>query len=247
MWRLICLLPCLLLACAAKEPIGATHHEVSITSYPTTAGIYLNGNYIGNTPLTVDIWYDRHRVFTELIARNLYPNQFPQVARIEAPDVPDKIRFFMNHPSLIELDLTQLSGGPSPQPPAPAQPPEPAPMPRPPVPFVFFDFDSDLLSVQAQQAIEMNIAWLKAHADLALRLEGYGDERGSEVYNEALGMRRARAVQRYMLRHGITPARLLAVSHSEAGPLRPGSNEQAWRYNRRVAFVPFRPVRVKAR
>ncbi|RMH59173.1 MAG: PEGA domain-containing protein [Zetaproteobacteria bacterium] len=245
MRRLIFALPCLLLACAAKDPVGATHHDVSITSFPTTAGIYLNGNYIGNTPLTVDVWYDRNRVFTEIIARNLYPNQFPQVAKITAPDVPDKIRFFMNHPSLVELDLGKLSGGPKQERKAREEKTPPQPPPKPPVPYVFFDYDSDLLSVQAQQAIDMNIAWLKAHADLALRLEGYGDERGSEVYNEALGMRRAHAVQRYMLRRGVDRGRLLAVSHSEAGPLRPGSGEQAWRYNRRVAFVPFRPLRAR--
>ncbi len=51
-------------------------------------------------------------------------------------------------------------------------------------------------------------------------IEGRTDDTGGEVYNMALGLRRANAVRDYLILKGIAPERLKAVSFGESQPLR---------------------------
>ena len=65
-------------------------------------------------------------------------------------------------------------------------------------------------------------------------LEGHADERGTREYNMALGERRAKAVQRYLVLQGVSPAQLELVSYGEERPVAMGSSEESWAQNRRV-------------
>jgi peptidoglycan-associated lipoprotein len=65
-------------------------------------------------------------------------------------------------------------------------------------------------------------------------LEGHADERGTREYNMALGERRAKAVQRYLVLQGVSPAQLELVSYGEERPVATGSDDSAWAQNRRV-------------
>ncbi|MNE20426.1 Outer membrane protein P6 precursor [compost metagenome] len=65
-------------------------------------------------------------------------------------------------------------------------------------------------------------------------LEGNTDERGTREYNMALGERRAKAVQRYLVLQGVSPAQLELVSYGEERPVATGNDEQSWAQNRRV-------------
>lgn len=101
---------------------------------------------------------------------------------------------------------------------------------------IFFEFDQYTLSPQARQTLADNAAFLKARPQVKVLIEGHCDERGSDEYNLALGERRARATQDYLLSLGIAPERLSTISYGEERPLEAGSNEAAWSKNRRAEF-----------
>jgi peptidoglycan-associated lipoprotein len=61
---------------------------------------------------------------------------------------------------------------------------------------------------------------------------GNCDERGTTEYNLALGQRRANAARDYLVAHGVSSARVTAVSYGKERPVAVGSDEQAWAQNR---------------
>ncbi|MFM8780978.1 MAG: OmpA family protein, partial [Gemmatimonadota bacterium] len=71
---------------------------------------------------------------------------------------------------------------------------------------------------------------------IRIRVAGHTDERGSDEYNIALGMRRAAAAKRYLVDLGIAESRIAVVSFGEERPLNTESTEAAWAQNRRDEF-----------
>jgi len=67
--------------------------------------------------------------------------------------------------------------------------------------------------------------------------EGNCDERGTPEYNLALGERRAKAAQDYLVFLGIASERLATVSYGEEKPIDGGHTEAAWAKNRRAHFA----------
>ena len=74
-----------------------------------------------------------------------------------------------------------------------------------------------------------------------MRIAGHCDERGSDEYNLALGLRRAAAAQQYLVALGIPAGRIAIVSYGEERPLDPGHDEAAWARNRRSEFTVIAP------
>lgn len=65
----------------------------------------------------------------------------------------------------------------------------------------------------------------------SIRLVGRADPRGSEAYNQRLGLARAERVKRYLVNQGVEPARIAVASLGEQD----ASYERAdWRTDRRV-------------
>ena len=141
-------------------------------------------------------------------------------------------------------------------PPAPAvalpPPPDvaPAPVPEPPAPVaareaekepplgdIFFDYDQSLIRPDAKQTLGKNIEWLRANTGPSLIIEGHCDERGSQEYNLALGQRRAKAAQDYLVATGIDEKRIKTISYGKERPFVAGHDESAWQWNRRAHFV----------
>ena len=83
------------------------------------------------------------------------------------------------------------------------------------------------------RALDVHARDLKSNGARVV-LEGHADERGTREYNMALGERRAKAVQRYLVLQGVSPAQLELVSYGEERPLAAGSGEESWAQNRRV-------------
>jgi peptidoglycan-associated lipoprotein len=79
--------------------------------------------------------------------------------------------------------------------------------------------------------------WLQANPSETVMIEGHCDERGTTVYNLALGERRANIVRTYLVNLGVSPRRLGTVSYGEEKPLDPAPTEAAYRINRRAQFV----------
>lgn len=102
---------------------------------------------------------------------------------------------------------------------------------------VYFAYDASTISDAARATLDQKVGYLRSNPDLALRIEGNADERGSEEYNLALGMRRAEAAKLYITGFGIDASRLATVSNGEDKPVDPGHDEAAWAKNRRDDFV----------
>ena len=99
---------------------------------------------------------------------------------------------------------------------------------------VHFDYDSSELSNDDYQTLQAHAQFLMANANSKVALTGHTDERGTREYNMALGERRAKAVQRYLVLQGVSPAQLELVSYGKERPIATGNDEQSWAQNRRV-------------
>jgi peptidoglycan-associated lipoprotein len=106
-----------------------------------------------------------------------------------------------------------------------------------PLADIQFDYDESSLTEEAKGILEKHAAWLQAHRDARVTIEGHCDERGTVEYNLALGERRALAAQEYLVSLGVAAGRLRSVSFGKEKPLDPASNAQAWARNRRDHFA----------
>lgn len=106
---------------------------------------------------------------------------------------------------------------------------------------VYFDFDRADLRPQDREAVEAVLDLLLRDRSARVRIEGHADERGSDEYNLALGLRRAATIQRYLTAAGVESRRLEITSFGEERPAVAGSGEAAWSRNRRVEFRVLEP------
>jgi peptidoglycan-associated lipoprotein len=99
-------------------------------------------------------------------------------------------------------------------------------------------FDYDAADVRADDAanLDRKAAILAANPGVRVRISGHADERGSDEYNLALGMRRATSAKRYLENKGVEGSRVEVVSYGEERPLAGGSDEASWANNRRDEF-----------
>ena len=94
---------------------------------------------------------------------------------------------------------------------------------------VNFAFNSDVLDGNAQAALTHQANWIRQFPEVKFRVYGHTDLVGSDAYNKALGLRRAKAVVNYLTSQGISRSRLEAVvSYGKTQPLvyTPGPNAQ---------------------
>jgi peptidoglycan-associated lipoprotein len=97
-----------------------------------------------------------------------------------------------------------------------------------------FDFDDAQLTEAARRTVQRNAECIQRERTSRYVLIGRCDPRGTTEYNLALGERRARIVQRYMISLGILPERLAVSSEGSEGAS--GGDEDGWRRDRRVDF-----------
>jgi peptidoglycan-associated lipoprotein len=102
---------------------------------------------------------------------------------------------------------------------------------------VYFDYDSSSVRSSEYPKLEAVAAALRSDSSARLLIEGHCDERGTEEYNRSLGERRALAAREVLAGMGVAPNRMATRSYGEDRPADPGSNETAWRLNRRGEFV----------
>jgi len=120
-------------------------------------------------------------------------------------------------------------------PPAPVAAREPEKKPRPE--DIYFDYDQSLIRPDAKKTLDQNVEWLRANTQPNLIIEGHCDERGTQEYNLALGQRRAKAAQDYLVASGIDEKRIKTISYGKERPFVVGHDESAWQWNRRAHFV----------
>ncbi|MFN3567802.1 MAG: peptidoglycan-associated lipoprotein Pal [Caldimicrobium sp.] len=107
----------------------------------------------------------------------------------------------------------------------------------PPLYAIFFDFDDYSIRADMWDRIRENVKFLLERPNLVVELQGNCDERGTNEYNYALGMKRALAVKNVLIKLGIDENRIQVISFGEEKPLCKESDESCWAINRRVDFV----------
>ncbi|HPW16927.1 MAG TPA: peptidoglycan-associated lipoprotein Pal [Candidatus Aminicenantes bacterium] len=106
-----------------------------------------------------------------------------------------------------------------------------------PLGSVYFDYDRSLIRDDARPVLDANAAWMKKFRTVKVLVEGHCDERGTEEYNLALGEKRAKAAQDYLLSLGVASDRIKIISYGKSQPVNPGHDEAAWQMNRRAQFL----------
>lgn len=106
-----------------------------------------------------------------------------------------------------------------------------------PLADIYFDFDQASITDAARATLVRHAAWLAAHPEVRVVVEGHCDERGTVEYNLALGDKRAQATRDTLVGLGVASARLSAVSFGKERPLDVGHDEAAWAHNRRAHFA----------
>lgn len=102
--------------------------------------------------------------------------------------------------------------------------------------MIHFDYDASDVRADDVANLDRKAAILAANPGVRIRISGHADERGSDEYNLALGMRRAAAAKRYLENKGVEGARIEVISYGEERPLAAGSDESSWANNRRGEF-----------
>jgi peptidoglycan-associated lipoprotein len=101
---------------------------------------------------------------------------------------------------------------------------------------IYFDLDESVITDDSRAALEAKAPILLRHPQLRLRISGHADERGSDEYNLALGLRRAAEAKRYLAALGIGEDRIEILTFGEERPAVQGHTEEAWALNRRAEF-----------
>jgi peptidoglycan-associated lipoprotein len=102
---------------------------------------------------------------------------------------------------------------------------------------VYFDFDSASVKADFLPVLDMHAAYLVKNAGQSIVIEGHCDNRGTPEYNIALGERRAKSVETYLMNAGVSSSQVSVVSYGEEKPEVQGASEYAFAQNRRGVLV----------
>ncbi|HEU5060927.1 MAG TPA: OmpA family protein [Kofleriaceae bacterium] len=102
---------------------------------------------------------------------------------------------------------------------------------------VLFGFARARVSSRGRKVLAAIAGYLAQHPEFyQVQVEGHADERGTDEYNLALSQRRAENVRSVLVDMGVR-VQLDVEGRGESSPRAEGSDERAWRQNRRVEFV----------
>ncbi|KYJ87403.1 hypothetical protein AS592_09820 [Sulfurovum riftiae] len=98
---------------------------------------------------------------------------------------------------------------------------------------VYFDFGDYGISGAMQDKVSANAA-RAAQSSGKIKIEGNCDEFGTDEYNYALGLKRAKAVKDAMAAEGVDTGRMVIVSYGESNPVCSSPTDSCYARNRRV-------------
>lgn len=101
---------------------------------------------------------------------------------------------------------------------------------------VYFKYDDYVLTDQGRTSLDKNANFLLQNPNVKIIVEGHCDKRGSNEYNLALGLKRAKAIETYLVNSGVEASQVKIISYGEERPAVYGNNESAYSKNRRAEF-----------
>ncbi|MCH9813348.1 MAG: OmpA family protein [Epsilonproteobacteria bacterium] len=106
------------------------------------------------------------------------------------------------------------------------------------VQVLYFATDSYKLSDSEMTKLVQNSTIFNGDlaSDLSIKIEGNCDEWGTDEYNYALGLKRAKSVKDSLEQSGVNEGRMALISYGESKPICSEHNDGCWQQNRRVDF-----------
>ena len=107
---------------------------------------------------------------------------------------------------------------------------------------IYFDFDKYFLRQTSINILDKIVAYMSAHEDVTIYMDGHTDWFGTEVYNDKLSKNRAQSARDYLIKKGINADRIGMAWHGETVPAVPNANPDGTdssenrQLNRRVEF-----------
>ncbi len=99
---------------------------------------------------------------------------------------------------------------------------------------IYFDSDSATLKPESQATLDEVLAVLKAKPALRLQVGGHTDATNTDAHNLQLSQRRAEAVVKWLVEHGVAAGRLTAKGFGKAQPVADNATGAGRALNRRV-------------
>ena len=106
---------------------------------------------------------------------------------------------------------------------------------------VHFDFNQSTLSEEAKDIIINFMRTIPEGWTGTLRIEGHTDAQGSDTYNQALGLRRAQAVQTFLVSSGVAEDTVDLESFGKERMICQEDTPACFEQNRRAHLVLFAP------
>ncbi len=100
---------------------------------------------------------------------------------------------------------------------------------------MLFDFDKYETHAYDKQ-LDVLASYLVANPTAVIMIHGHTDSQGTDEYNDALGLRRAKFVKDYLISRGVDGKTLRIQSHGEKELITIDLNPDTRHYNRRVEF-----------
>ena len=104
---------------------------------------------------------------------------------------------------------------------------------------IYFDLNKSVIRPDAAKTLNENLRWFRLNPGRKVSIQGNCDPRATEIYNLALGKRRADAAKKYLVRNGVDAALLHTLSHGKDRPRCKEKDESCWGKERRVDFEPM--------
>lgn len=103
---------------------------------------------------------------------------------------------------------------------------------------IYFDFDKYNIRADQKDRVEADADLFNAAEakEFSIKIEGNCDEWGTDEYNYALGLKRAKTVKSSLTALGVNENRMMIVSYGESNPVCEEHVKSCWDKNRRAEF-----------
>ncbi len=103
---------------------------------------------------------------------------------------------------------------------------------------IYFDFDKYNIRPDQEPRVDYDAKLFNSEEarEFKIKVEGNCDEWGSDEYNYALGLKRAKTVRDALAARGVEPSRMTIISYGESNPVCTEHTRECWAKNRRVEF-----------
>lgn len=101
---------------------------------------------------------------------------------------------------------------------------------------LFFDFNKATIKEDSYLELNKLKKLLSDNPKLKIKIGGHTDSKGDDAYNQRLSENRAKAVQEYLVKNGISESRISFQGYGESLPIAENDTEENMAKNRRVEF-----------